>query len=102
MLNSDALFELMDSGQNDFKISSTISIIGFEWNSEILGFESEWIEKGMDVIKKYCVSESCNQIGLSNGSVEYILKIPTDYYTFNGFCEAVQEVCSYWSDQLQI
>lgn len=45
----------------------------------------------MDVIKKYCVSESCNQIGLSNGSVEYILKIPTDYYTFNGFCEAVQE-----------
>lgn len=55
----------------------------------------------MDVIKKYCVSESCNQIGLSNGSVEYILKIPTDYYTFNGFCEAVQETCSYWSDQLQ-
>ena len=33
--------------------------------------------------------ESCNQIVLTNGRDEYILKIPVGYYTFNEFCEAI-------------
>ena len=39
---------------------------------EILGFENDYIEKGMDVIKKYYVSTNCNQIVLTNGNDEHL------------------------------
>ena len=41
------------------------------------------------IVKKYYVSTSCNQIVLTNGNDEHILKVAIGYYTFNEFCDAI-------------
>ncbi len=77
MLNcSDAMFELIYSGENAFRIAAnyfyTLDFSNAHLLKEILGFENDYIEKGMDVIKKYYVSTSCNQIVLTNGNDEHL------------------------------
>ena len=94
MLNcSDAMFELIYSGENAFRIAAnyfyTLDFSNAHLLKEILGFENDYIEKGMDVIKKYYVSTNCNQIVLTNGNDEHILKVAIGYYTFNEFCDAI-------------
>ena len=56
---------------------------------KILGFEQSVIQKGTDVIKRYYLSTSANQVVVSNGSNSYTLVVPTGYYTFTEFYEAV-------------
>lgn len=94
MLNcSDAMFELIYNGENAFRIAAnyfyTLDFSNARLLKEILGFENDWIEKGVDLIKKYYVSGSCNQIVLTNGVVEHLIHIPVGYYTFDEFCERI-------------
>ena len=39
--------------------------------------------------KRYYLSTNCNQIVVSNGNVRYLLSIPTGYYTYDEFIEAI-------------
>ena len=55
----------------------------------ILGFDSSVLEKGVDNPKRYYLSKLCNQIEVTNGSARYVLSIPTGYYTYLEFIEAV-------------
>ena len=55
----------------------------------ILGFHSSVLEKGLDNPRRYYVSRTCNQIVVTNGTTRYVLSIPTGYYTYLEFIEAV-------------
>ena len=55
----------------------------------ILGFESSILEKGIDNPKRYFMNTNWNQIVVTNGTERHILSIPTGYYTYIEFIEAV-------------
>ena len=55
----------------------------------VLGFESSILEKGIDNPKRYFMSTNWNQIVVINGTERHILSIPTGYYTYLEFIEAI-------------
>ena len=55
----------------------------------ILGFQSSVLEKGLDNPRRYFVSRTCKEIVVTNGTTGYVLSIPTGYYTYLEFIEAV-------------
>ena len=94
MLNaSDALFELVYSGENAFHVTVTnfytIDFTNAPELQSILGFESSALIKGLDNPRRYFLSASCNQVVVTNGTTSYVLSMPTGYYTFSEFIEAV-------------
>ena len=94
MLNaSDALFELVYSGENAFRVTVnnfyTIDFSNAREIQSILGFDSSMLEKGVDNPKRFFLSTTCNQIAVTNGTVAHVLTIPTGYYTYLEFIEAV-------------
>ena len=94
MLNaSDALFEVVYSGGNAFHVTVnhfyTIDFTNAPEIKSILGFESDTLVKGLDNPKRYYMSSSCNQVVVSDGADSHVLILPTGYYTFSEFIEAV-------------
>ena len=94
MLNaSDALFEVVYSGENAFHVTVnhfyTIDFTKVPEIKSILGFESDTLVKGVDNPKRYYMSSSCNQVVVTNGTDSHVLTLPTGYYTFSEFIEAV-------------
>ena len=67
----------------------TINFTNASEIQSILGFDSSVLEKGVYNPKRYYLSTNCNQIVVSNGNVRYLLSIPTGYYTFIEFIEAI-------------
>ena len=56
----------------------------------ILKFNSSIPVKGLDNPRQYFLSTSCNQVVLvANGETSLFLSMPTGYYTFSKFIEAV-------------
>ena len=55
----------------------------------ILGFQSSVLQKGLDNPRRYFLSRTCKEIVVTNGTTRYVLSIPTDYYTYLEFIEAV-------------
>ena len=90
---SDALFELVYSGENAFHITVTnfykIDFTNAPEIQSILGFESSVLEKGVDNPRRYFLSTNCNQVVVTNGTVNHMLSILTGYYTYLEFIEAV-------------
>ena len=94
MLNvSDALFELVYSGENAFRVNVnnfyTIDFTNAPEIQSIFGFESNIPEKGIDNPKRYFMNINWNQIVVMNGTERHILSIPIGYYTYLEFIEAV-------------
>ena len=67
----------------------TIDFINAPEIQSILGFESNIFEKGIDNPKRYFMNTNWNQIVVTNGTVNHVLSIPTGYYTYLEFIEAV-------------
>ena len=88
-----SLFELVYSGENTFHITVAIFyMIDFTNVLEIrsiLGFELSVLVKGLDNPRLFFLSTSCNQIVVTNGTMSHVLSMPTGYYTFSKFIEAV-------------
>ena len=55
----------------------------------ILGFESSVLEKRVDNPRRYLLRIVCNQIVVTNGTIRRVLSMPTYYYTFSEFIDAV-------------
>ena len=55
----------------------------------ILGFESDTLVKGVDNLRRYYLCSSCSQVVVTDGTVLHVLSMPTGYYTFSEFIEAV-------------
>ena len=88
-----SLFELVYSGENAFHVTVnhfyTIDFTKAPEIKSILGFESDTLMKGLDNPKRYYMSSSCNQVVVTNGTDSHVLILPTGYYTFTEFIEAV-------------
>lgn len=96
MLNtSDALFELIYDGTNAFRVSVNyfyrLDFTRAPTIQKILGFEQSVIQKGTEIIKRYYLTSSANQIVVTRDTTHYTLVIPTGYYTFAEFIEAVRD-----------
>ena len=55
----------------------------------IFGFELSVRVKWLDNPRWFFLSTSCNQIVVTNGTMSHVLSMPTGYYTFSKFIEAV-------------
>ena len=55
----------------------------------ILRFESSVLEKRVDNPRRYFLRIVCNQIVVTNGTIRRVLSMPTYYYTFSEFIDAV-------------
>ena len=88
-----SLFEVVYSGENAFHVTVnhfyTIDFTNAPEIKSILGFESDTLVKGLDNPKRYYMSSSCNQVVVSDGTDSHVLTLPTGYYTFSEFIEAV-------------
>ena len=88
-----SLFEVVYSGENAFHVTVnhfyTIDFTKAPEIISILGFESDTLVKGVDNPKRYYMSSSCNQVVVSDGTDSHVLTLPTGYYTFSEFIEAV-------------
>ena len=96
MLNtSDALFELIYDGVNAFRVSVNyfyrLDFTRASTIQKILGFEQSVIQKGTEIIKRYYLNSSANQLVVTVGTTHHTLVIPTGYYTFAEFIEAVRD-----------
>ena len=96
MLNtSDALFELIYDGTNAFRVSVNyfyrLDFTRAPTIQKILGFEQSVIQKGTEIIKRYYLTSSANQLVVTTDTTHYTLVIPTGYYTFADFIEAVRD-----------
>lgn len=96
MLNtSDALFELIYDGTNAFRVSVNyfyrLDFTRAPTIQKILGFEQSVIQKGTEIIKRYYLDSSANQLVVTRDTTHYTLVIPTGYYTFAEFIEAVRD-----------
>ena len=96
MLNtSDALFELIYDGTNAFRVSVNyfyrLDFTRAPTIQKILGFEQSVIQKGTEIIKRYYLDSSANQLVVTTGTTHHTLVIPTGYYTFAEFIEAVRD-----------
>ena len=90
---SDALFELVYSGENSFHITVnhfyTIDFTRVPEIQSILGFESDTLVKEVNNPRRYYLSSSCNQVVVTDSRDSHVLTMPTIYYTFSEFIEAV-------------
>ena len=88
-----SLFKLVCNGENAFHITVTnfytIDFIRAPQIQSILGFESNVPEIGLDNPRRYFLSIVYNQIVVTNDTVHHVLSMPTYYYTFSEFIEAV-------------
>ena len=88
-----SLFEVVYSGENAFHVTVnhfyTIDFTKAPEIKAILGFESDRLVKGLDNPKRYYMSTSCNHMVVTNGNDSHMLTLPTGYYTFTEFIEAV-------------
>ena len=88
-----SLFELMYSGENALHITVTnfyaIYLSCAPEIQSILRCESSVLEKEVDNPRRYCLSSVCNQVVVTNGTVRHVLSIPTGYYSYLEFIEAV-------------
>ena len=88
-----SLFEVVYSGENTFHVTVnhfyTIDFTKAPEIKAILGFESDRLVKGLDNPKRYYMSTSCNHMVVTNGNDSHMLTLPTGYYTFTEFIEAV-------------
>ena len=88
-----SLLEVVYSGENAFHVTMnhfyTIDFTKAPEIKSILGFESDRLVKGLDNPKRYYMSSSCNQVVVTNGTDSHMLTLPTGYYTFSEFIEAV-------------
>ena len=55
----------------------------------ILGFESSVLEKRVDNPRRYLLRIVCKQLVVTYDTVRHVLSMPTYYYTFSEFIEAV-------------
>ena len=55
----------------------------------ILGFESDTLVKEVNNPRRYYLSSSCNQVVVTDSRDSHVLTMPTIYYTFSEFIEAV-------------
>ena len=78
-------------GESLFLLSSSTQLISRNAPEikSILGFESDTLVKGLDNPKRYYMSSSCNQVVVTNGTDSHVLILPSGYYTFTEFIEAV-------------
>ena len=83
----------MYSGENAFHITvDHFYMIDFTNVLEIqsiLGFESDILMKEVDNPRRYYLSSSCNQVVVTDGKDSHVLTMPTGYFTFSKFIEAV-------------
>ena len=91
---TNALFKVVYSGENAFHVTVnhffyTIDFTKAPEIKSILGFESDTLVKGLDNPKRYYMSSSCNQVVVTNGTDSHVLILPSGYYTFTEFIEAV-------------
>ena len=88
-----SLFEVVYSGENAFHVTVnhfyTIDFTNAPEIKSILEFESDSLVKGLDNPKRYYMSSSCNQVVVTNGTAHHVLSMPTGYYTYLEFIEAV-------------
>ena len=88
-----SLFELMYSGENALHITLTnfytIDLSCAPEIQSILRCESSVLEKEVDNPRRYCLSSVCNQVVVTNGTVRHVLSMPTGYYSYLEFIEAV-------------
>ena len=88
-----SLFEVVYSGENAFHVTVnhfyTIDFTNAPEIQSILGFESDTLVKGLDNPKRYYMSSSCNHVVVTDGTDSHMLILPTGYYTFSEFIEAV-------------
>ena len=55
----------------------------------LIQFESSVLEKRVDNPRRYFLRIVCNQIVVTNYTVRHVLSMPTGYYTFSEFIDAV-------------
>ena len=88
-----SLFELVYYGENTFHITVTdfytIDFTNAPEIQSILGLESSVLVKGLDNPRLFLLSTSCNQRVVTNSTTSHVLSMPTRYYTFLEFIEAV-------------
>ena len=88
MLNaSDALFELVSSGSNAFRVTVnnfyTIDFTNAPEVQNILGFDSTVLEKGLDNPKRYYLSTTWNQSVVTNEITSVVISIDSVHKTYN-------------------
>ena len=88
MLNaSDALFEVVYSGANAFRVSAngfeTIDFTNAPEVQNILGFDSTVLEKGLDNPKRYYLSTTWNQSVVTNEITSVVISIDSVHKTYN-------------------
>ena len=83
----------MYSGENVFHITVnpfyTIDFTRAPEIQSILGYESDTLVKGVDNPRRYYLSSSCNQVVVTDSRDSHVLIMPTGYYTFSEFIEAI-------------
>ena len=88
-----SLFEVVYSGENAFHVTVnhfyTIDFTKAPEIQSILGFESSVLVKGLENPKRYYMSSSCNHLVVTDGNDHHVLTMPTGYYTFSEFIEAI-------------
>ena len=55
----------------------------------LIQFESSVLEKRVDNPRRYFLRIVCNQIVVTNDTIRHVLSMPTGYYTFSEFIDAV-------------
>ena len=88
MLNaSDALFQVVYSGANAFRVSvdgfETIDFTNAPEVQNILGFDSTVLEKGLDIPKRYYLSTTWNQSVVTNEITSVVISIDSVHNTYN-------------------
>ena len=88
-----SLFELVYSGGNAFHINVThfytIDFTNAPEIQSILGFESSVFVKGLDNPRHYFLNTMCDQVVVTNGTVNHVLSMSTGYYTILEFIDVV-------------
>ena len=88
-----SLFELVYSGGNAFHINVTnfytIDFTNVPEIQSILGFESSVFVKGLDNPRHYFLSTMCDQVVVTNRTVNHVLSMSTGYYTILEFIDVV-------------
>ena len=88
-----SLFELVYSGENAFYITVAIFyLIDFTNVPEIqsiLGFEMSVFVKGLDNPRHYFLNTMCDQVVVTNRTVNHVLSMSTGYDTILEFIDAV-------------
>ena len=88
-----SLFELVNSSENSFHITVTdfytIDFTNAPEIQSILGFESSVFVKGLDNPRHYFLNTMCDQVVVTNRTVNHVLSMSTGYYTILEFIDVV-------------